>query len=75
VETDMQAYRIETRVEKDGSLTLQGMPFQAGDEVEVIVLARARSLQHGDRYPLRGQPIRYEDPTEPVAESDWEILR
>ena len=27
------------------------------------------------RYPLRGSVIRYERPTEPVAEGDWENLR
>jgi len=27
------------------------------------------------RYPLRGKPIRYIDPIEPVAEEDWEALR
>jgi hypothetical protein len=26
-------------------------------------------------YPLRGLPIRYDDPTEPVAEDDWEVLQ
>lgn len=26
------------------------------------------------RAPLSGQPLRYEDPTEPVAEEDWEAL-
>ena len=27
------------------------------------------------RYPLRGTPVTYRDPTAPVAESDWESLR
>jgi hypothetical protein len=27
------------------------------------------------RYPLRGSVIRYEQPTEPVAEGEWEALR
>ncbi len=27
------------------------------------------------RYPLRGSVIRFDQPTEPVAESDWEALR
>ena len=27
------------------------------------------------RYPLRGTPVHYEDPTEPVAESEWETLK
>jgi hypothetical protein len=26
-------------------------------------------------YPLRGSVVRYERPTEPVAETDWEVLR
>jgi hypothetical protein len=26
-------------------------------------------------YPLRGKVVRYEDPTEPVALSDWEVLQ
>jgi hypothetical protein len=26
------------------------------------------------RYPLRGRVVRYEQPTEPVAEADWEAL-
>jgi hypothetical protein len=71
----MQAYRIETTVKEDGSLTLEEVPFRAGEEVEVIVLARGRSLPQGDRYPLRGKPLQYDDPTEPVAESDWDALQ
>ena len=26
------------------------------------------------RYPLRGTPVHYENPTDPVAESEWEAL-
>ena len=29
----------------------------------------------GDRYPLRGSVVRYDRPTDPVAEEDWEALR
>jgi hypothetical protein len=68
----MQAYRTETKVNQDGSVTLRELPFAAGDEVEVIVLPREQQDLSRDRYPLRGTPIRYENPTEPVAESDWE---
>lgn len=71
----MQAYRIETVVQEDGSLVLREMPLRAGEEVEVIVLVRDDSGRSGNKYPLRGKPIRYEAPTEPVAESDWEALR
>jgi hypothetical protein len=34
----MQAYRIETTVEADGTLKLGAVPFPAGQRVEVIVL-------------------------------------
>ena len=28
-----------------------------------------------NRYPLRGRPFTYIDPTEPVAVDDWEVLQ
>jgi hypothetical protein len=31
--------------------------------------------QTADRYPLRGTPLTYMDPTEPVALEDWSILQ
>lgn len=70
----MQAYRIETVVEKDGSLILREIPVRAGEQVEVIVLVRDHLSGNG-KYPLRGKPIRYDDPTGSIAESDWDALR
>jgi hypothetical protein len=71
----MQDYRVETKVSRDGSLIIKGLPFQAGDKVEVII----RSHKHGERkgicYPLRGKPIRYTDPFGSVAEEEWEVVR
>ena len=71
----MNAHRIETTVDQDGSLTLSDIPFQAGDEVEVIILARPPKPDGENAYPLRGQPVRYDEPTEPVAEDEWSVLR
>ncbi len=34
-----------------------------------------REANGRERYPLRGRVVRYERPTEPVAEADWEALR
>jgi hypothetical protein len=28
-----------------------------------------------ERYPLRGKVISYEDPTEPVAQNEWDVLK
>jgi hypothetical protein len=71
----MKAYRVETTVSEDKSLRLEQVPFQAGDAVEVIVLAASERRQAENPYSLRGTPIRYDDPMEPVAESDWEALK
>ncbi len=70
----MEAYRVETTVAEDGELTLKQIPFRAGERVEVIVLAAPEVASAGDRYRLRGTPLRYDHPTEPVAGDDWEVL-
>jgi hypothetical protein len=71
----MSDYRVETSVASDGSLTIKGLPFQAGDRVEVIVRSQEHPEGNGERYPLRGKPIRYTDPFSSVAEKDWGALR
>lgn len=71
----MSDYRVETRVERDGTLTIKGLPFQAGDRVEVTVRSRPGGNGNGESYPLRGKPLRYTDPFGPVAEQDWEASR
>jgi hypothetical protein len=71
----MQTYHITTRVSDDGTITIKKAPFQAGDEVEVILHSRERKPMHDGRYPLRDKPIRYVDPFGSVAEDDWDALR
>lgn len=71
----MQMYRVEATVSNDGTLTIKGVPFRAGDKVEVIVRSREYGKERSGRYPLRGKPIRYVDPFESVAEDDWEALK
>jgi hypothetical protein len=71
----MSTYHVETKLTEDGRLTLRDLPFRAGEAVEVIVMSRTTEALSGDRYPLRGRPIQYIEPTEPVAEEDWEALR
>jgi hypothetical protein len=70
----MQAYRVETTVQQDGMLTLSNLPLQAGETVEVIILIRPSALPQ-NRYPLLGLPITYVDPTESVAQADWEATQ
>jgi len=71
----MNAHRVETTINHDGTLTINGLPFRAGNEVEVIILERSPKPSGDNPYPLRGQPIQYDAPTESVAESEWGVLQ
>ena len=69
----MNAHRVETVINQDRTLMLKDVPFRVGDLVEVIILQRASKWSEKDRYPLRGIPIKYINPTEPVAQDDWSV--
>jgi hypothetical protein len=71
----MNEYRVETVIEKDRTLTLDNLPFRVGDTVEVIIVERPALGPGADRYPLRGKPLRYDRPTDPVAEEEWQALQ
>ncbi|MCL0059454.1 hypothetical protein M1O20_03040 [Dehalococcoidia bacterium] len=70
----MEAYRVKKKVAANGVLRLNALPFQEGELVEVIVLARKEKVYKPTPSPLRGKVIEYIDPTEPVARDDWEVL-
>jgi hypothetical protein len=69
----MLAHRIETTINQDQTILLENLPFHSGENVEVIILARPLQETKQDRYPLRGTVVEYIDPTEPVAQNDWEF--
>ncbi|MFK0733745.1 MAG: hypothetical protein ACFKPT_12125 [Gloeotrichia echinulata GP01] len=79
----MNTHKIEVVLTEDGTLTLRGLPFHAGEAVEVII-QEAKTPQHqaapkpqSDKnlYPLHDtQPYQYDDPTEPVALHDCHLL-
>lgn len=69
----MNAHRANVILERDGTLTLKDLPFQAGDVVEVIVLETPALNAKKDSVSLRGKILRYDDPTEPVAVQDWDV--
>ena len=70
----MSAHHIEITLAQDGKLIIDELPFRAGDTLEVIIFAR-RPKPNGREYPLRGQPINYLEPTEPVAQADWDAVQ
>ena len=71
----MSTFRLNKTLTQDGTLTLSDLPFQAGDSVEVIIVPRKTASALQNEYSLRGKVIRYDNPTEPVAQEDWEVLR
>ncbi len=71
----MIAHRVEAVLKQDGTLTLENLPFHAGEAVEIIILAQPAHSQQQKRYPLRGTPVRYEQPTEPVALDEWDAAQ
>ena len=64
--------RIEAKLEKDGTLTLNDLPFHAGEVVEVTITPKAKRRRS---QRLRGAPVSYVDPFEPVAADDWGSAR
>ena len=71
----MQTYRIETTVAPNRELTIRGIPFSPGEEVEVIILNHPRQAKKRRRYALRGKPVQYTRPFDRVAEDNWQALR
>ncbi len=72
----LQAHRVETKLGDDGRLVIEGLPFLAGQAVEVIVLPRTAVIPPTNPYPLRGKPLVYDDPFEPaVPPDDWDALQ
>ena len=71
----MQTYRIETIISTNRVITLRGVPFRAGEKVEVIIVSLPRKREIDQRYPLRGKSFRYASPFDSVAEKDWNAFR
>jgi predicted DNA-binding antitoxin AbrB/MazE fold protein len=70
----MRAYRVEKTLVEDGVLELRALPFRAGEIVEVIILSREDKVCETQDFHQRGKVLRYEKPTDPVAQDDWEVL-
>ena len=69
----MKKHKLNVLVLEDGRVVVDGLPVRKGQEVEVTIRLKKVSPPS---YPLRGLPIRYEDPFLPATdESDWEALR
>ena len=66
-------HRVEAVLTEDGKLSLDRLPFRAGQTVEVIVESVPTPIPVG--FTLVDSVVRYDNPTEPVAEADWGVLQ
>ena len=67
-------HRTETKIEPNGTIILRGLPFPEGDKVIVVITTRSSKSPQTTSYSLRGLPVEYKNPFEPVAENDWGAL-
>ena len=57
-------------LERDGTLRVDGLPFRAGERVKVLVMRLSHAGASREDYPLRGVPIRYDEPFAPATDPD-----
>ena len=68
-----QTFRTKTLVTKGGKVSIKGLPFRAGESVEVTIRLGKKSARP-TKYPLRGKPVIYHDPFK-AASNDWEAMQ
>ena len=69
----MKTHKVKVLVVEDGKIVLDDLPVVEGDEVEVEI-----NVLHSSTvtYPLRGHPLRYDDPFGPAVDPpDWDALK
>jgi hypothetical protein len=69
---NMEPFHVETTVQADRSVTVVDLPNSAGLPVEVIVIPHHGVASRFGAESLRGLPLTYVNPTEPVGAEEWE---
>jgi hypothetical protein len=70
----VQAHWTETTVGAHGELVLEGLPFEPGQPVEVLVVPRTAESTTAGGLSLRNSVLEFREPLEPVASEDWDAL-
>ena len=68
-------HRIEAVLSEDGKLLLDHLPFRAGQAVEVTIFLAPPPPPAPPGQSLRGAVLRYDQPTDPVADADWGAMQ
>lgn len=69
----MKEHKVKVVVLENGKVVVEGIPVTKGQQVEVVIRVEE---QPKPTYPLRGLPIRYDEPFLPaVPESEWDASK
>jgi hypothetical protein len=71
----VQAHWRETTVGVRGELVLEGLPFEPGQPVEVLVVSKAAGSTTAGSRSLRDSVLEFSEPLVPVASEDWDALQ
>lgn len=66
----MNAHRIETIVGDGRTIVLKDLPFDEGEEIEVIVLEKKNAAKIEKASLLQGTLLKYDEPFESVSEAE-----
>lgn len=71
----MNAHKLAATLMEDGTLVLQGLPFHAGDTVEIIILEQPKAGLLGQASlgssPLHEPVLRYGEPFGPAVDEEY----
>lgn len=80
----MDAHETEAIVDANATIHVSELPFATGERVRVVVVPQERHPRHTPdeifrsarlRRTLRGTPVEYDRPDEPVGVEDWEAIK
>lgn len=71
----MNTHRLEIALTENGKITLDNLPFQAGETVEIVISLQQKISSPHNSFPLEGSVSYYDDPFDSVAEDEWEVLQ
>ena len=69
----METFKTVTTIKKNHKIEIENVPFENGMEVEIEVSINKKD--ENKNYILRDKLIKYDDPYNPVAEDDREVLK
>ena len=71
----VQAHWRETTVGEHGERILEGLPFEPGQPVDVLVVSKAAGSTAARVRSLRDSVLEFREPLKPVASEDWDALQ